>query len=177
MKQLSTPLADRELRYDGVSIVAPELVPALLLEGVPLSALRVTRETRDVRQHNANCDDKVTITFDEPVSLDLTWNLPAAYLNLTMQDISELLHAEVARDELETERRQRLDAELKAFEASGGLPVLQTICYVIDTFREKGQLWGVGRGSSCASYVLFLMGLHCVDPVRWRIPIEEFLHD
>jgi DNA polymerase III alpha subunit len=32
----------------------------------------------------------------------------------------------------------------------------------------------VGRGSSVASYVLFLIGVHKIDPIKYELPIEEF---
>jgi DNA polymerase III alpha subunit len=41
--------------------------------------------------------------------------------------------------------------------------------------RANNIVWGVGRGSSVASYVLFLIGIHKVDSLYYDLPIEEFL--
>jgi DNA polymerase III alpha subunit len=46
--------------------------------------------------------------------------------------------------------------------------------YVVDTLRENNIVWGVGRGSSVASYVLHLIGVHKIDSIKYNIPIEEF---
>ena len=46
--------------------------------------------------------------------------------------------------------------------------------YIVDTLRENKVLWGVGRGSSVSSYVLFLIGIHKIDSVKYNLPIEEF---
>jgi DNA polymerase III alpha subunit len=46
--------------------------------------------------------------------------------------------------------------------------------YIIDTLRKNNIVWGVGRGSSVASYVLFLLGVHRVDSVKYDIPLNEF---
>ena len=46
--------------------------------------------------------------------------------------------------------------------------------YIIDTLRENNVVWGVGRGSSVASYVLFLLGVHKIDSVKYNLPLEEF---
>jgi DNA polymerase III alpha subunit len=49
------------------------------------------------------------------------------------------------------------------------------LIYVIDVMTEKNVVWGVGRGSSCSSYLLYLLGLHEVDPVKYEIEISDFL--
>ena len=45
----------------------------------------------------------------------------------------------------------------------------------IDTLREKNVVWGVGRGSSVASFCLFLIGVHKVNPILYKLKINEFL--
>ncbi len=54
------------------------------------------------------------------------------------------------------------------------LVLLKTMKYIVDTLRENNIVWGVGRGSSVASYVLFLLGVHKIDSVKYDLPIEEF---
>jgi DNA polymerase III alpha subunit len=46
--------------------------------------------------------------------------------------------------------------------------------YVVDTLRNNQVVWGVGRGSSVASYVLFIIGVHKIDSVKYKLPINEF---
>jgi DNA polymerase III alpha subunit len=52
--------------------------------------------------------------------------------------------------------------------------VLKAMKYLVDTFRENNIVWGVGRGSSVASYALYLIGVHKVDSVKYELPITEF---
>jgi len=52
--------------------------------------------------------------------------------------------------------------------------VLHVMKYVVDTLRENQIVWGVGRGSSVASYVLYLIGVHKIDSIKYKLPIEEF---
>jgi len=47
--------------------------------------------------------------------------------------------------------------------------------YLVDTLRKNNVIWGVGRGSSVASYVLFLLGVHKIDSLYYNLDIEEFL--
>ena len=53
--------------------------------------------------------------------------------------------------------------------------VLRWLKYFDDTLREHNMIWGVGRGSSVASYVLFLLGVHRVDALEFELDIKEFL--
>ena len=40
---------------------------------------------------------------------------------------------------------------------------------------ENRVIWGVGRGSSVASYVLYKLGIHRVDSMFYELDIDEFL--
>ena len=52
-------------------------------------------------------------------------------------------------------------------------PVLKVLIYIIDTMRKNNLVWGIGRGSSVASYVLYLIGVHKVDS-KYNLDIKEF---
>ena len=41
--------------------------------------------------------------------------------------------------------------------------------------KTNSIVWGVGRGSSVASYVLFLLGVHKIDSVKYNLDWREFL--
>lgn len=74
----------------------------------------------------------------------------------------------------ETER-QRVLTELILFKERNLYPILRLMVYLVDHFRKNNLVWGVGRGSSVASYVLFLIGIHKVDSIKYNLDIEEFL--
>ena len=65
--------------------------------------------------------------------------------------------------------------ELAEFEARNLFPILQLLIYIIDTMRKNNLVWGVGRGSSVASYILYLLGVHKVNSVKYNLNIKEFL--
>ena len=94
--------------------------------------------------------------------------MPDAYKRL---DILEL-----ALDQSETaEERQRVNDEMMMIESRKLVPVLQYIKYLVDTMRKNKIVWGVGRGSSLASFVLFLLGINKVNPLLHNLDIHEFL--
>ncbi len=53
--------------------------------------------------------------------------------------------------------------------------VLNLLLYLVDHFRTNKIVWGVGRGSSVASYILYLIGIHKVDSIKYDLDIGEFL--
>jgi DNA polymerase III alpha subunit len=55
------------------------------------------------------------------------------------------------------------------------MPILRAITYVINTLQDKNIVWGVGRGSSVSSYVLYILGVHDVDSVKYNLDIADFL--
>lgn len=68
---------------------------------------------------------------------------------------------------------ERIREELRFFSESGNLTMLVRCWELINRLLEDSIVVGVGRGSACASYVLFLLGVHDVDPIKYRIPFVE----
>ena len=73
------------------------------------------------------------------------------------------------------EERNRVEQEYVLFEQKKFIKVLQFLIYFIDILRKNNVVWGVGRGSSVASFCLFLIGVHKVNPLLYNLKINEFL--
>ena len=69
----------------------------------------------------------------------------------------------------------RISEELLLYQDRNLFPLLQYCKYLVDTFRKNNIVWGVGRGSSVASYVLYKIGIHKIDSLKYDLPIVEFL--
>jgi len=108
------------------------------------------------------------------------WFMPDEYKNL---DITVYLFAKLAEnlqvepnDELRhTEEWKRVTEEWKAFLDRGMTDLLRYMVYLVDFMRENNIVWGVGRGSSVASYVLYLIGVHRIDSIKYNLDWREFL--
>jgi len=72
-------------------------------------------------------------------------------------------------------KMDRVQSELVLFRQLNMIPLLRYIKYLVDTMRENKVVWGVGRGSSVASYVLYLIGVHKIDSIKYELDINEFL--
>ena len=94
------------------------------------------------------------------------WFIPKDYC----PDLMVMLYDQCETDE----QRDRVSQELELFIKNGMYDVLHVMKYIVDTLRENNIVWGVGRGSSVASYVLYLIGVHKVDSIKYNLPIEEF---
>lgn len=73
------------------------------------------------------------------------------------------------------DERQRVQLEMDLFEERDLVPLLQLMMYLVDHFRRSGIVWGVGRGSSVASYCLYLIGVHKIDSIKYGLSVHEFL--
>jgi DNA polymerase III alpha subunit len=70
---------------------------------------------------------------------------------------------------------QRAGEELLLFQERDMFVLLRYLKYLVDTMRENNIVWGVGRGSSVASFVLFLLGIHRINSLYYDLSIDEFL--
>lgn len=96
------------------------------------------------------------------------WLMPDEYKNL---DIAQWILDQCSTDA----ERQRVGQELLLFQDRDMFNVLRFLKYFVDTMRAKNLVWGVGRGSSTASYCLFLIGVHRIDSMYFSLDISEFL--
>ena len=70
---------------------------------------------------------------------------------------------------------KRVWEELDAFKERGLHDLLRYMIYLVDFMRENNIVWGVGRGSSVASYVLYVIGVHRVNSIQFDLDWREFL--
>ena len=96
------------------------------------------------------------------------WYMPIKYSKIDVKDY--LLKKCQTQEE-----RNRVEQEYKLFEKKKFIRVLQFLIYFVDTLRTNNIVWGVGRGSSVASFCLFLIGIHKINPLQYNLNIAEFL--
>ena len=96
------------------------------------------------------------------------WHMPTEYKNL---DIAEHI-LNLCKTDAEL---QRVAHELLLYQEKQLFDLLKYLKYLVDTMKQNGIIWGVGRGSSVASYVLYLLEVHRVDSIYYDLNPEEFL--
>ena len=96
------------------------------------------------------------------------WHMPDKYYQI---NVLQWLLDKCQNDE----EKMRVQMEYDLFEKKKFIRVLQFLIYFIDTLRANNIVWGVGRGSSVASFCLFLIGVHKINPLLYNLDITEFL--
>ena len=96
------------------------------------------------------------------------WNVPdhIADLDLDMYFAERISTLEEA---------YRVVEELTLFKERGLEPMLRFMIYLVQVMQENKIIWGVGRGSSVSSFLLYLAGLHQINPVKYNLDIKEFI--
>jgi DNA polymerase III alpha subunit len=138
-----------------------------------LTATKITIDSDLELEHTPNLIEYVNTqeTLEQfDARLQAEWHMPQEYRDL---DIVEYLLQQCQNDE----QLQRVGQELLLYVDRNLLPLLQYLKYLVDTLRVNKIVWGVGRGSSVASYVLFLLGVHKIDSIYYDLPITEFLKE
>lgn len=125
-----------------------------------------------------NGDDLPNLPVADMIDVDLeefdrrlqsNWFMPDEYSTM---DIERFL-----LNECPEQNNDRLVAELQLFKQHNMINLLRYLKYLVDTMRSNNIVWGVGRGSSVASYALFLLGVHKIDSIKYKLDINEFLKE
>ena len=98
----------------------------------------------------------------------LNWKFPEEYKNF---DIAEWVLKQCKTEE----ELQRVGHELLEFQKRDLFMLLRYLKYLVDTMRRNNIIWGVGRGSSVSSFVLYLIGVHRINSLYYNLSIDEFL--
>ena len=141
-------------------------------------------EDEEIKKHSQYCKhfdiaklttpsmpDMDPIKYHKLLSSD--WQMPDEYKNLDVHYI--------CRNKLETlglvDARYEaiLEDELHEFAKRDMMHILRFMCYMVKVVNENDIVTGVGRGSSVSSLVLYLIGVHHIDPIKYNLSYKEFL--
>lgn len=109
-------------------------------------------------------------TQDEfDLALQSEWFMPNSYKSF---DIEKYINSVCPDNET---AKNRVSDELTAFKFKNMMPILKFMHFLVSFMKENDIVWGVGRGSSVASYVLFLLGVHKIDAIQYGLDWQEFI--
>ena len=97
-----------------------------------------------------------------------SWHFPEDYQNL---DIAAWVLDQCNSDA----ELQRCGQELLMYQERDAFTLLKYMKFLVDTMRKNKIVWGVGRGSSVASFVLYKIGVHKINSLYYDLDITEFL--
>lgn len=179
-RQTSVNLKDRTLWVDGSSSIHSATLSKMLLQqdDINLNKIYVKEINNEVRQFNKLTDYNLSMKT-RVGDLDVESTIPNDYKIIDLKTyVFNLLYDETSKrhyTEIEIEERiERVFAEYEKICELGLEMLFKTIIFLIDLMTANKVVWGVGRGSSCASYILYLMDLHKVDSVKYGIDHLDF---
>lgn len=173
----SIKLNDRTLWFDGDSTISAENIIDNIIKGNVANSLFVEELTPEIIEYNKLVapNDKISVKSNIK-QLSFEWSIPNEYKSLdVVAYIGDILLAQEENSVDIALRQQRCAEELILYRKLGLFDILRTLIYIINTLVEKNIVWGVGRGSSVSSYVLYVIGVHDVDSYSYNLNIEEFL--
>lgn len=152
----------------------------MVMSGLDTSKIKEVSWNQDFEKYNyalkKNYLDNNKLEKLETIQLDVeefdrinqeNWFIPDEYKNLDIKSY--------VLDKTPAHAIDRVNEELNLYDKYNIIDVLKVCIYIIDTLRNNNIVWGVGRGSSVASYVLYLIGVHKVDSIKYDLDINEFL--
>jgi DNA polymerase III alpha subunit len=96
-----------------------------------------------------------------------TWFMPDHYRDLDVaQHVLDLC--------VTPQQLQRVGQELLLFQERDLFDLLKYLIYLVDVMKQNQVIWGVGRGSCVASYVLYVLGVHRIDSLFYDLDPREF---
>jgi DNA polymerase III alpha subunit len=154
----------------------------LLMQGRDIDSLRhvVVDETvnlEELARYVDRPDSLLTWTFpynqessvpEFHLTQQLAWHMPEEYKQL---DIAVHILSLCESDA----ELQRCGAELLLYQERDLFNLLRYLKYLVDVMTANQVIWGVGRGSSVSSYVLYKLGVHRIDSLYYNLDAAEFL--
>jgi Bacterial DNA polymerase III alpha NTPase domain len=173
------------LTYGGVNIIDPKLFnppsPIVLDLLKSNAAIRVHKLTTPIDQYNRFADVPVSVPTDDDYQIGaVRFVLPASYKKLNIIKYTEAMMMQDIEGRSRGDMQERVirhDEEMEWFLEHRKQDMLRTLVYIADTLENSEIPWGVGRGSSISSYILYLIGVHDIDPVEYDLDWREFLRD
>jgi len=146
----------------------------LIMQGFSIDELIYDNADRDNKILNF-IDCKSYLNYEPITNVEefhkknqLHWLMDSEYKDLDIE--THCLN--LCKTEVET---QRVNMELNKFKEYELLDLLKYIKFMVDSFKKHNILWGIGRGSSVSSYILYLLGIHAVDSLKYKLDFSEFL--
>ena len=166
----------------GELIFSEDDICDLLMQGRTIDSLKHVRVDETVDLENLITlveQPESLLTWGFPHNSDMavpefhltqqnSWHMPDDYRTL---DIAEYVLG-LCKSEAEL---QRCGEELLLYQEHNLFDLLRYLKYLVDVMQTNRMIWGVGRGSSVASYVLYLIGVHRVNSLFYDLDPQEFL--
>lgn len=162
-------LGNRILLNTGISIVDDDIAVQYLLD------------TGEIPDHIRVVKSSDSISYKQKYLVDISHALEDGHITpdttFSEEEYDGVLHKiyNTRRIGYDSEAHDyRFTEELDYFERNGHQHLIIKLYRLIQSFRDDGIVWGVGRGSACASYIFYLIGVHDIDSILYKLEFKDF---
>jgi DNA polymerase III alpha subunit len=166
LDKFSNPIFDEQDIFQALYQGHTDILSKVTVDVTPEIEQLATLSHTHLRTPLELPEDFTVEQFDKYIQAD--WFMPEEY---KLYDIVDWLYCECKT----IEQKNRVTEELTAFAERDMILLLKWLKYFVDTMNKNNIVWGVGRGSSVASYVLYLIGVHSIDSMKYNLDWREFL--
>lgn len=162
----------RKIYTDGQVLLSTNLAMTAIHRGAKFEDLNLIN-AEEIEKFNFFCsendnDIQIIPTEINHATRQQQWNYPAEYDQL---DVVEYFINKCNTDI----ERDRVMLELSLFQNHNLMKLLRWAIWFMDHVRANNEFIGVGRGSSVASYCLYLIELHMINSIECDLDPREFL--
>jgi DNA polymerase III alpha subunit len=165
LDNLGTPIFSSQDIFELIYQGKLDILPKLLTEPNDSEVIKFNENSEDIKLKEYQELPVTKEDFDQALQSD--WFMPDEYKTMDIEGFLINLCPK--------ENYQRLIDELQEYRARNMINLLRWLKYFVDTCRKNNIVWGVGRGSSVASYTLYLLGVHKIDSLKYNLDWREFL--
>jgi len=103
------------------------------------------------------------------------WYMPDTFKNIGDEELLQVIYGLDENGDSNT--KARIDYEFNVFRNRNLLNLIRFLMFFVTTCRDNNIVLGVGRGSSVSSYILYLIGIHKVNSIKYNLDFSEFLKE
>lgn len=96
-----------------------------------------------------------------------TWFTPQDYQDI---DLDQYVLSRCKNDQ----QKQRAQQELTIINDLNVGHIFKHLIYLVNLWRSRNLVWGIGRGSSVSCFVLYVIGLNKINPLDYDLDYKEF---
>lgn len=163
LDQFSNPIFNENDMFDALYLGHQTILPTLFAD----DTLEVNNFCKLSEIEFAKLESYSSINEFDTIN-QTQWFMPAEYFNFNVTEYC------INRCKTEIEK-QRVIEELEEYTKRGMTKLLQWLKYFVDTCKANDIVWGVGRGSSVSSFVLYILEVHRIDSIKYNLDWHDFL--
>lgn len=132
--------------------------------------------TQLMNVYGLKVNTKSTLNIEDFDKLNQSnWFMPDTFKNIGDDELLQVIYGLDENSDANT--KARIDYEFNIFRNRNLLNLLKFLMYFVTMCRENNIVLGVGRGSSVSSYILYLIGIHKVNSIKYNLDFSEFLKE